>query len=64
MIVGFDSLASKLPSLKHVLTTDSFNVLIPWKFYCCMFEGDINSRKVRVLHFSANMLYVSLCCVS
>jgi len=42
MKLGFDSLANKLPNLKLVLTTDSFNVLIPWKVYCYMFEDDIN----------------------
>jgi hypothetical protein len=54
MKFGFDSLATtrKLPNLKLVLNTDSFNVLIPWKVYCCMFGDDINSHNVRVLHFS------------
>ena len=64
MKLGFDSLASKLPKLELVLTTDSFNVLIPWKVYCCVFEDAINSHNVRVLHCSVDMLYVSLCCVS
>ena len=49
MKMGFDSLASKLSNLKLVLTTYSFNVLFPWKVYCCMFEDDINSHTVQVL---------------
>jgi hypothetical protein len=64
MKLGFDSLASKLRNLKLALTTDSFNVLIWWNVYCCMFEDYINSHNVRFLHFSVNMLYVSLCCLS
>jgi len=59
MKLGFDSLTGKLPISKLVLATDVRSVFIPWKVYCCMFEDDINSHNVRVLHFPVNMMYVS-----